>query len=537
MAKIGSSGSLLYSTYLGGSDYDYATSIALDTSGNAHVGGYTGSEDFPVTTNALQGSFGGNYDGFLTRVGSSGTFSYSTYLGGSDYDYAMAVAVDSSGYVHIAGYTGSEDFTVTANAFQGLLAGLYDGFITKLSLASEGSSALLYSTYFGGSDYDYIRAVAVDSSGVLHVAGFTSSADFTTTVDAYQQEIGGGYDAFLSIFNPMLNVTVKGSGSVLSTPEGIDCGSICSATFDAGTHITLTATAAAGYAFAYWSGLCNNAAPACIFTTNGDMAVTALFASETSKKYKLTVTKMGKNKGTGTIMSDDLKIDCGETCKNPYFKGTPVFLTAVPDAGVTFTGWSGACTGTGVCRVTMNSAKKVTANFKGPLKLTVQKQKVNGGNGTVTSDPAGISCGPDCAGTRAFYLLHEAVTLTAQADADSVFVGWSLPKCQGRGTCTVTMDSAKTVTAKFKGPQTLTVKKVSVNGGTGSVTSDPAGIVCGDDCTGTFRYESQAVLTAAPDTDSTLLGWFPAGVCTTTTPDTCTVTMTAAKTVKAKFTK
>ena len=172
---------LTYSSYLGGSGEDIGSAIAVDSTGSAYVTGWTSSLDFP-TANALQASYGGNaFDAFVTKLTPDGSaFVYATYLGGSDgSDRATAIAVDAFGSASVTGHTFSTDFP-TASPLQGSHGGgfnLQDAFVTKLS--SDGS-ALVYSTYLGGSGEDIASAIALDSSGSAYVTGQTSSADFPT---------------------------------------------------------------------------------------------------------------------------------------------------------------------------------------------------------------------------------------------------------------------------------------------------------------------------------------------------------------------
>jgi hypothetical protein len=184
VAKLNPSGSaLLYSTYLGGSEYDAGNGIAVDSSGNAYVAGSTSSTNFP-TDNPLQPAYGGGYDGFVTELNSSGSaLVYSTYLGGSDWEQANHIAVDSSGSAYVTGITQSTDFPTTPGAFQTVCNGgsgcstYQDAFVAKLN---PSGTALVYSTYLGGSNYDGGYGIAVDSSGNAYITGDTWSTDFPT---------------------------------------------------------------------------------------------------------------------------------------------------------------------------------------------------------------------------------------------------------------------------------------------------------------------------------------------------------------------
>ncbi len=196
VSKISTDGtSLVYSTYLGGSDIEEVGGVAVDATGSAYVSGRTQSTDFPVT-NAFQPAFGGFVDAFATKVSPSGTsFDYSTYLGGSSYDTAFAVAVDSTGHAYVAGTSESSDFPVTPGAFATSIHGINDAFVTKLS---DNGMSLDYSTYLGGANTENGQAIAVDAAGSASVTGETDSADFPVTPGAVQPTYGGTVDAFVT---------------------------------------------------------------------------------------------------------------------------------------------------------------------------------------------------------------------------------------------------------------------------------------------------------------------------------------------------
>src|SRR5581483_5417536 len=150
----------------------------------------------------------------------------------------------------------------------------------------------------------------------------------------------------------------NGSGTVSSTPAGINCGSGCTADFAVGTVVQLSATPAVGSAFAGWSGACSGTAT-CTVTVNAASSVTATFSSA---GVALTVTLAGT--GSGTVTSSPSGITCGLTCSASFAGGTVVQLTASPSTGSRFLAWSGACSGTGACSVTLNAASSVTATFE-----------------------------------------------------------------------------------------------------------------------------------------------------------------------------
>jgi hypothetical protein len=168
-----------------------------------------------------------------------------------------------------------------------------------------------------------------------------------------------------------------------------------------------------------------------------------LATSVASTSATLSVVKVGS--GFGTVTSTPAGIQCGSDCAETYAGGTLVELAAAASAGSTFAGWSGACTGTGPCSVTMDSAKSVAATFAGSHTLSVERW--GSGTGTVTSDVAGINCGDDCSET---YPFGTVVRLTASASSGSSFGGWSGKGCivEG-GTCTVNVNWTKSVKARF----------------------------------------------------------------------------------------
>ena len=212
VAKLNPTGSaLVYSTYLGGSGEDIGLAIAVDNSGIAYFTGQTSSTNFP-TMNPLQPTYpGGEYTAFVAKLNPAGSaLVYSTYLGGSGDDSGNGIAVDGSGNAYVTGTTASTDFP-TMNPFQPAYGGDNDAFVAKLN---PTGSALVYSTYLGGSGYDEGYGIAVDNLGDAYVTGYTASTNFPT-VNPLQPAYGGGEgDAFVAEVNP------AGSALVYSTYLG-----------------------------------------------------------------------------------------------------------------------------------------------------------------------------------------------------------------------------------------------------------------------------------------------------------------------------
>lgn len=323
--------------------------------------------------------------------------------------------------------------------------------------------------------------------------------------------------------DPTLTVAKAGTGSgtVTSNPSGINCGSTCGASFATGMMVTLTAAAASDSRFAGWSGGgCSGTGATCTLTLGADTTVTATF----DQQETLALAKGGT--GSGTVTSSPSGISCGTVCSHAFDQGTELTLTATPSAGSRFAGWSGGgCSGTGACKVTLSQSTALTANFI--AQRTLRVGHTGTGAGTVTSSPAGVSCGSACSHV---YDQGARVTLTATPAAGSRFVQWFGGGCGSRPTCVVTLARSVTVDAKFNAQTALTVTKTG--SGTGTVTSGPHGVDCGPRCTAVFDVGAKVRLTARADPGSRFVGWSGAG-CAGTRP--CRLTLGAASTVTAQF--
>ena len=172
--------SLVASTYLGGSGLDTPRSIAVAADGQVYVAGYTRSGDFPTTPNSFRPFYSGGGDAFLTRLDLNAmALTYSTFLGGAGQDQATKILVDPSGHVAVTGYTLSNNFPVTPNALQSTQAGNGDVFLTIIDpSAQDFTKALVYSTYFGGTDGDVAYDMRRDAAGKYYLCGYTLSLIF-----------------------------------------------------------------------------------------------------------------------------------------------------------------------------------------------------------------------------------------------------------------------------------------------------------------------------------------------------------------------
>ncbi len=346
-----------------------------------------------------------------------------------------------------------------------------------------------------------------------HVASFNSAGD-----SSYSNESCAMAPAVT--FTVALSRSGSGSGTITSSPAGLNCGTACSTTFASGSAVALTATPASGSVFAGWSGTadCSDGS----ITVSGNISCTATFNIQT---FALTVAKAGN--GSGTVSSNPAGINCGSSCSATLNSGTAVTLTATPASGSMFAGWSG--TGCSSGSVTLNANTTCTATFSVVPQYTLTTNVVNqitssgSASGTIVSSPAGINCGTACTAT---YASGTNVNLTPVAAANSAFTGWS-----GDSDCadgSVTMSSNKTCTANFAlSLVTLSVSKT----GNGTVTSTPSGISCGSACSYSFVTGSSVTLRATPNTGFIFSGW--TGACTGTSD--CTVTLSSTTTVVANF--
>ena len=202
---------LLYSTYLGGTGYDFGFGIAADAAGNSYVAGYTQSPDFPTTTGAFQTALIDGSAAFVTKLNAVGAMVYSTFLSGTftggpyatPNAFARGIAVDAAGEAYVTG-TADGGFPTTSNAYN---SGCGNAFVTQLNAAGNG---LVYSTCLGGSSGG--QGIALDTSGIAYVTGTTTGNGFPTTANAFQTTLApatcqgcSSSAAFIAVINPALS--------------------------------------------------------------------------------------------------------------------------------------------------------------------------------------------------------------------------------------------------------------------------------------------------------------------------------------------
>jgi len=215
--KLNSTGQTIeYATYIGGSQDDFGYDIALGSDQSVYITGRTFSPDFPTTTGCYDPTHNSSQNPFVSKISPDGTeLVYSTYFGEGQ---GHSIAVDSSGFVYVAGQTLSSGFPTTPGAYDRSKGGLWDGFIAKFS---QDGSSLIYSTFIGGSGNDCEMggdhqecAIVVNDNGEVTIAGVTRSSNYPTTIGAYDRTFGGMSDAFV------LKLNAAGNGLIYSTYVG-----------------------------------------------------------------------------------------------------------------------------------------------------------------------------------------------------------------------------------------------------------------------------------------------------------------------------
>lgn len=524
VVKLSSTGSIVWQkTYGGLATYEEATSLAQAQDGflvvgKTWLGDQTRSDGWAMKIDASgnilwQKIYGDSeFDelNFVTTIGNEYLLAGMTCPGASDGCNALLQRLDADGNIiwqNLYGGEATDGYVAATNIMPVTQTG-DAGFLLVGSTLDKGFVARTdsYGRVFGCDDV----ASAILSARAVTLAPSTSTAVATTvstTVFPSSAAPSPSTPTLTSVCEILERTTMEivktgsGTGSVVSTPPGIECGSDCSETFPMDTTVNLTATPSETSDFVGWGGDCAGCEKAltCTITMDGNKACVAQFADLKA----LTVVVSGS--GTGVVSSSPSGIDCGADCREQYPDGTSIILTATPTSGHWFWGWEGDCSSCGTassCSIAMESDKNCQALFVLPQRLSVTRSGI--GIGTVTSNPPGIECGSDC--TEEFPI-NSSVTLTATAAPSSIFNGWGR-SCTGCGTnlqCVVTLDQAKVCDANFIAARGLTIIRSGT--GAGTVTSTPPGINCGLDCQETFTDGTNVVLSATAGPGSSFWEW------------------------------
>jgi hypothetical protein len=507
ITKLNPSGGVVYSTYLGGGLIDEGLGITVDSGGNAYVVGTAGSNNFPVTANAVQPTMHNpDVTGFVTEVNSTATqILYSTFLGGNYGESADDVKVDSQGKIHVIGTTNSSDFPTTANAFDrscgtdGACNPYYDGiwhysedlFYTKIDRTKAGAAGLMYSTYLGGTNRELAGAIAVDSNNRAWITGRTASiADFPTVAPT-QATLGGDYDAYVVEIDPaqseatsLVFSTFLGGGAYdEGTGIAIDTlGDIYIAGFTASTNFPVRSalqpnTAGGNDAFIVKFG--NPAAgtlasvavnPATV--TGGTNSTGTVTLSSAAGAGGATVT-LSSNVGAA-IVPTTVQVAVGQT--SATFTITTAAVAAATNATITATYNGESKTAT----LTINPAAAALS------AVSVNPTSVTGGTastGTVTLTAAAPAGGAvvTLSSSSASAIVPASVTVAANAKTATFRVT----------TKSVTTAATATITTAYSGVSktaALTVSPAAVS----TLTANPASVTGGTNSTGTVTLTGPA---------------------------------------------
>ena len=336
VAKINPTGTaLVYSTFVGGTNFEWGRGIAIDAANNVYVTGQTQSSNFPTTGGAFDRTFNvdtcprcgiDQYDAFVFKLNASGSsLVYSTYLGGFDIDDGLAITVDTAGNAYVAGETISSNFPTTSGAFSRVMNGAFDAFVTKLN---PTGSALVYSTYLGGSEVEFAERIALskDGSNQAYIVGTTSSPNFPTTPGAFDTTANGGFDVFVTRLN------ASGSALIYSTflgGSGTDGAS--------GLAVDAAGNAYIGGGTASPNFPVTPGAFSTVLTGSGDAFVTKLNAAGSGLIFSTLIGGSGTEGIGGLVLDTDANIYVAGGTSSADFPMTPTaydntFNGAVSDA-------------------------------------------------------------------------------------------------------------------------------------------------------------------------------------------------------------
>lgn len=519
------------------------STFVANTTVSGNGGGIYTTSATTLTNCTLSGNFAGNVGGGLFGTSTSVNVRNSTIAYNSSGNQAGGIYMEHSTFnmtssivaYNAAGYypdLRNYNSTFTADHSLVVLAAGYD-IVNGVNGNIVGQEAMLFplGDYGGPTDTHALEVGSPcigNGSNPLVLANDQRGTGFPREIGTVDM------GAVEYMTNTTLTVTVdgNGSGTVSSSPAGIDCGADCEESFDPNMTVVLTAPPGLETVFTGWSGACTGTGT-CTLSMTEPRNVTATFALN---QYDLNVSKDGTGAGAGTVSSMPAGIDCGSDCSQAYDYNTPVTLTATPATGSTFTGWAGTCTGAGTCEVTMSQARSTTATFT-LNQYTVTANANGNGGGTLISNVGGISYTYPAVSTGTTSPLDHGstITLAANAATGSTVVWNGCPATGGTttaATCTFTgLNGAKSATATF----TLDTFSLTVQlegSGKGSVTSDKTGIDCGTDCDEGYDYGEVVTLTATPEGKSKFIGW--SGACAGSEL-TCQVTIDQAVSVGARF--
>ena len=500
VARLNASGSaLIYSTFLGGSGMEGASGLAVDAAGNAFIGGGTPSPDFPVTPGVFSTVLTGSGDAFVTKLNAAGSgLIFSTLIGGSGTEGIGGLVLDTDGNIYVAGGTSSADFPMTPTAYDNTFNGaVSDAFIAKLN---PGGTALLYSTFLGGSDNEGAADIAIDAVRSVYVTGQTMSADFPTTPGAPDRVWNGDplvfwADAFVAKLTPVdgpgttpvfglatvtaSSSTVTGGGSVTGTVS-VNAPAPTSAVVSLASSNPGVVSVPANATIARGASSANFAITTSPVTTSVAVTISANYSGVT-KTTSLSVltpppspiltnlvtspsTVTGGSSSTGVVVLSMAVWDSGFpvalSSSHPAASVPPSVTVAQGSQSAVFPITTTTVTATTVATITataggVTKTTTLTISPPGPppppppqtATLTVTASGRNGE--TVSSTPSGISVPVPSTGSATF-TAGTAITLRVSSNRDAIWSGACSSGGSKAKTCTFSLSSNASVTANVQ---------------------------------------------------------------------------------------
>ena len=343
----------------------------------------------------------------------------------------------------------AKDFSASGNALLARLAGTANGEATLVWVSQSGTSTVTNGSYYGGTTWSIPQVLGKGGQNAVYPDVAMPAEQMAQVVwlgtdgtNDIVQALGGSYVP--QVFNLTVNRT--GKGRVTSTPGGIDCGSVCNASFTEGAPINLDAVPDSGQNFLGWSGACHGSG-VCSLTLSANTSVGAKFFA--SADYAIQVVRPPN----GQVTSQPAGILCGlggKNCRFNFGKGAQVVLMATPKDGFDFLRWVGcANSDQATCSISVDQPlTKISAVFKAKPKFPLKVSKTR--NGSIASSPKGLQCGNNKTACRALFVSGTTVVLTATPTQDHQFAGWG-GACSGPNpTCQVNVGGKLDVYAEFK---------------------------------------------------------------------------------------
>ncbi len=480
---------------------------------------------------------------------------------GASYDFGDGITTDCNGHgTHVAGTAAGSNVGVAKAATivpvkvldcdgSGSWASVIDGINWVISAHRSGEPAVANLSLGGPASPALDAAIGslVDDGVTVVVAAgneWDPACDYSParapTAITVAAATATDTDAYFSNFGSCVDIYAPGQGIYSSTATNDSSYESWNGTSMASPHVAGAAALVLGASprlspAQVWNSLEESSTKGALTWAYGGFKYPYGFnvSTEPNKllfvnpapRYSIVVDKNGD--GSGTVNANAGSISCGATCSDSYFSETQVTLTASSSNGSVFAGWSGDCSGVGVCQLLLNQDRTVTARFNLASTFTLTVIKSGTGTGTILESRGSIDCGGVCTtsagvGTR--------VTLRATPASGSTFSGWS-GACRGVGTCQVTMNQARSVTATFTAIPTYTLAVSKGGTGSGSVVANTGGLNCGDTCSSNYTRNTKVTLSAVPSGGSRFVGW--GGACGGRR--TCQVTMNQSRMVTATF--